>query len=191
MEKQRGVKIIAIVALAVAVLGITIAFAAMSQTLTINGTATMDTAKWDIHFENLQEVVTTGSATVITEPTLSDTTFGNFAISLTKPGDSVKYTFDVVNNGTIDAYLGTFTKLNPQCTSPTSVTSDATIVCNNLEYTLKYSNGTDVAKTYSLRKGQRETLDLYIAYKSSTTTLPSAKVNISNLGITMVFDQYS
>ena len=38
MEKERKIKVLSIVALIVAVLGLTVAFAALSQTLTINGT---------------------------------------------------------------------------------------------------------------------------------------------------------
>lgn len=51
MEKTRKIKIISLCALLVAVLGLTVAFASLSQTLTINGSANMDAASWDIHFE--------------------------------------------------------------------------------------------------------------------------------------------
>ena len=39
MEKERKIKILSIIALIIAVLGLTVAFAALSETLTINGTA--------------------------------------------------------------------------------------------------------------------------------------------------------
>ena len=39
MEKTRQIKIISLCALLVAVLGLTVAFASLSQTLTINGSA--------------------------------------------------------------------------------------------------------------------------------------------------------
>ena len=48
MEKERRVKALAIVVLVIAVLGLTIAFAALSQTLTINGSAKLDASKWGI-----------------------------------------------------------------------------------------------------------------------------------------------
>ena len=52
MEKERKIKVLSVAALLVAVLGLTVAFAALSQTLTINGSATVNTASWDIHFKN-------------------------------------------------------------------------------------------------------------------------------------------
>ena len=57
MEKQRKIKVMSVVALIVAVLGLTVAFAALSQTLTINGTANVDAASWDIHFETISSSV--------------------------------------------------------------------------------------------------------------------------------------
>ena len=47
MEKERRIKTLSLVALIVAVLGLTVAFAALSQTLTINGTASINSATWD------------------------------------------------------------------------------------------------------------------------------------------------
>ena len=42
MEKERKIKLLSLCVLIVAVLGLTIAFAALSQTLTINGSATAE-----------------------------------------------------------------------------------------------------------------------------------------------------
>jgi len=103
VEKERKIKLLSLVALIVAVLGLTVAFAALSQTLTINGSASVDAAEWDVHFENLSEPTITGAARVINNPVLNGTSIDSLEVSLTKPGDSVTYTFDVVNNGTIDA----------------------------------------------------------------------------------------
>jgi len=103
MEKERRIKTLSLVALVVAVLGLTVAFAALSQTLTINGTASVNAAEWDIHFENLSASKITGAAEVINEPTLTSDSFDGLNVKLTKPGDSVTYTFDIVNKGTVAA----------------------------------------------------------------------------------------
>ena len=83
MEKQRGIRTLSIVALFVAVIGLSVAFAAMSRTLQINGTATMDTAKWDIHFKDLTPVVKTGAAVEETAPTINteDTVIGDYKVT--------------------------------------------------------------------------------------------------------------
>lgn len=110
MEKERRIKTLSLVALIVAVLGLTVAFAALSQTLTINGTATVDAASWDVHFENLKQEYVTGTAEVISEPNISSDGKGieNLQVSLKKPGDYVRYSYNAVNDGTIDAELTSF-----------------------------------------------------------------------------------
>ena len=105
MEKSRKIKIISLIVLVVMVLGLTVAFAALSQTLTINGSATVNTASWDIHFENLTLSEKTGTAEVSGTPSLTGTVISGIDVSLNKPGDKIVYEFDLVNNGSIEAKL--------------------------------------------------------------------------------------
>ena len=122
MEKERKVKKLALVAVIVAVLGMTIAFAALSQTLTINGTANMEESYWDIYFDNISEPIKIGSATTdypydtatgrdknTTRKTaiLSEdmTEISDIRAILKKPGDEVRYTTSIINGGTIDAEI--------------------------------------------------------------------------------------
>ena len=105
MEKTRKIKMISLCALLVAVLGLTIAFASLSQTLIINGSAAVDTATWDIHFENLTLSEKTGTAEVSGTPSLTGTVISGIDVSLNKPGDKIVYEFDLVNNGSIEAKL--------------------------------------------------------------------------------------
>lgn len=196
MEKERKIKILSLVALIVAVLGLTVAFAALSQTLTINGTASVDSATWDIHFENLSTGKTSGDASVVTEPIIKDsadgkksTVIGDYNVVLTKPGDGIAYTFDVTNVGTIDASLAILTKsLKPVCTSNSNVDADAKIVCDGLTYTLTYTDtGTAVSQGDNLDKGMTKNLTLKLDYNSNE--LPSDDVTISGLGITLNYEQ--
>ena len=202
MEKQRGIRTLSIVALFVAVIGLSVAFAAMSRTLQINGTATMDTAKWDIHFKDLTPVVKTGAAVEETAPTINteDTVIGDYKVTLTKPGDSVTYNFKVTNEGTINAKIGTFTKSAPVCNPATAVKEcdatateeDAAFVCGNLTYTLTYKDtGAAVAADDTLAAGETKDLVLKLIYNDEATTLPTANtdVEITGLDITMVYVQ--
>lgn len=103
MEKQRREKVLAVVSLIVSVICLSIAFAAMSTNLIINGDAALENSSWDIHFENLSEPKIVGTAKELKEPSIDDTTIKNVSISLKNPGDSVTYEFDIVNAGTTDA----------------------------------------------------------------------------------------
>ncbi len=196
MEKERKIKTLSFVALIVAVLGLTVAFAALSQTLTINGNATVDTATWDIHFANLSSGATTGGASVTTEPTIKadsngkeSTVIGDYDVVLTKPGDSITYTFDVTNAGTVDATLSSLTKAaKPTCTSNASVENDATIVCDGLTYSLTYTDsGEEVKENDVLDKGMTKNMTLKLAFESDK--LPTDDVSISDLGITFNYAQ--
>ena len=113
MEKERRVKALAIVVLVIAVLGLTIAFAALSQTLTINGSAKLDASKWGLKFENLSSPTTTGDASIVGEAKINESTYveiANMNVRLTTPGDKVVYTVDLVNEGSINAKIDEIVK---------------------------------------------------------------------------------
>ena len=122
MEKERKVKKLALVAVIVAVLGMTIAFAALSQTLNITGTSKMEPAEWDIEFDDISEPILIGSAktdypydtatggakrNARKTAIVSDdrTEISDIRAILKKPGDEVRYTTSLKNWGTIDAEI--------------------------------------------------------------------------------------
>jgi len=108
MEKERRTKALVIVVLLIVVAGLTIAFAALSATLNINGTAYLDAAKWGIRFENLSSSTKIGSATTTGTAKIEETKSAEITginVSLSTPGDKVTYTVDLVNKGTINAKI--------------------------------------------------------------------------------------
>lgn len=146
MERERGFKIIAIIALVVAIAGLTIGYAAYTETLKIDGAANVDPSSWSIYFKTDGDFkgITTGNATVNKEPTLESTTISGFDVTLKAPGDSVTYTFDVKNAGNLSAKLKTFVEGTLSCTPATGSTissEDANNLCKELKYKLTYSDG--------------------------------------------------
>ena len=107
-QKEKNIKRLSIIALILSVIGLTIAFLAMSKIAKIDKNGNIKDARWDVHFENLTSD-TTGSAKISKIPKISNDKnyIGDFEITLTKPGDSVTFCYDVVNDGTIDAKLQT------------------------------------------------------------------------------------
>ena len=103
-NKQKNIKIMAFIALIVSVLSLAIAYTAMSKTAKINKNSTITDSRWNVHFYSL-ESKTSGDAKIIRYPALKyDKTYiGDFSVSLTKPGDSVLFTYDVVNSGNLKA----------------------------------------------------------------------------------------
>lgn len=172
----------------------TIVFAGFTQQLDIQGKATVKKSSWSIKFTNLQSAVKTGTATEVTTPTINtnDTKISEYDVTLTTPGDSVTYNFDVVNEGTFDAEISSVTIPTPDCTgSGTSATTDEDNVCKNLTYTLTYGDGSAVSVGDSLAAGATKSLKLTLTYSSSTTAeqLPSEDVAISNLAVSIIYAQ--
>ncbi len=135
MEKERRTKIMVLVTLIVAILGLTVAFAALSTTLTINGTASVGGATWDVHFEEyevdgafttdsveLKYAVIEGDATINSTPTLTGTSLTGINVTLTKPGDYVGFALKIVNDGTIDAKIESI-EISDLCTLSSPVES--------------------------------------------------------------------
>ncbi len=160
MEKERRIKVLSLLALIVAVLGLTIAFAALSQTLTINGRASMNKSGWDIHFDNLSNASITGEAKEISTPQITDggITLDNINVSLSKPKDKVEYTVDIVNDGTITAEI-----TNIEMTKLTEEQS------KYLEFYANYSDGRDVSESDILKPKQKETVKIVIGFKEDIT----------------------
>ena len=178
-------------ALVLSVVGISVGFAAMSTQLTINGTAEVTPATWKIKFENVTNITPTGGASVTTAPAVSsDTHIGNYAVALTMPGDQITYDFDVTNAGDIDAELTTYTFATPTVTGTgATATDDATLVTNNLVYTLTYKDGTAISVGDKLAKGATKTLTMTIGYSATAEAIPTNKVNITGMDVTFVYSQ--
>lgn len=143
---------------------ISIGYAALSTTLSINGTANIASNSWDVHFANLQ--TTTGSVTPTTAPTVSgtNTTTLTWVVSLAKPGDFYEFTVDAVNGGTINAKIG------ENGITKTNLTTEQDTYLN---YTVTYSNGSAIAVGDTLPKagqtGSTKTMKVRVEYDSNVT----------------------
>lgn len=203
MEKQRTIRMLALATVFVAVLGLTVAFAAMSKTLNINGTAEVDNSKWDVHFATDESgiigdmdvwkstyVTETGDGKLTKMPTISGTDVSDFEVTLTKPGDRVELGFVISNQGTMDAKLSDIQIKEPVCTSSTNP-ADATTVCNNLfyevtDYNFDYYDENKIGSVIG-KNGEYDYIYLAIGYEGNE--LPSDDVNITNLGVTLIYTQ--
>ena len=104
MRKENAIQNYVIVILAIVILVMSVGYALYTQPLTINGTAHVAAAKWQVEFdENTRNHSLLGDATVTSE-SVSGTT-ASYEISLAKPGDQYTLETRVHNAGTIDAKL--------------------------------------------------------------------------------------
>ena len=126
--KDRKVLTLGLCLILVCVFTLTIAYAALNAVLTIQGSAQVTSADWDIHLANPK--VTNGSVTT-TVPTLATGKSLTFSTTLNMPGDFYEFTVDVVNSGSIDAMIEKVTK-TPELTADQA---------KYLNYEVSYQNG--------------------------------------------------
>ena len=144
-------------------------YAAISTTLSIDGTAEFKDARWDIHFANLN--VTSGSVTATTAASITNTTTVSFAARLENPGDFYEFTVDVVNGGNMNAMIESVNVL-PELTAAQQ---------NYLSYTVTYSDGVELAPYQKLDAGDTETLIVRFEYleNADATLYPTEDDNLT------------
>lgn len=191
MEKERGFRIIAVIALMVAVVGLTIGYAAYSSTLRINGTANVDPSSWNVKFAyktgDSLVAATTGNAVVTTEATLSDTQVSGFNATLKAPGDSITYNFVVTNAGSLDAELSTFTMGNISCapaSGSNATTEETNAICSELSYTL-----TGVTEGETLAANASSDLTLKLEWSKTGVATASGPIAITVGETTLLYTQ--
>ena len=162
MERDHSAKIIAIVSLCVAIVGLSIGFAAFSNNLTIksNATVTPNASDFDVNFStsNTSEQNGTVSGVGTNSSTAEDATIDNsnsptitgLKANFTEPGQKVTYSFYAHNAGKYAAYLNNVTYANVSGKTATKVCTagtdtDTTMVeaaCNGISVSVKVGNDT-------------------------------------------------
>ena len=142
-KKRKFTKIYIILALF-----ISIGFAYLSTNLSINGTSTFNKATWNVYFDNIE--VDSGSVELQSgdiAPTISnDKLTVSYQVTCNKPGEYYKFNIDVVNDGSLNAKIDSISI--PQIPEGYE---------NNIEFSLKYLDGTTVEEGNVLLAGEKTT----------------------------------
>ena len=93
------------------IIGITIGYSFLQQSLLITGTSKIKESNWDVHFESIN--IKEGSVEIdendssLKRATIDSTnkTRVEYSVLLNKPGDFYEFTVKAVNAGTIDAMI--------------------------------------------------------------------------------------
>ena len=187
MYRNERTSNIILIVLAVCLIGITVAYATLSQNLNISGVAKVDKTSWNIHFTNVLtpkvEGQATGGKAVLNDGktvlTISEGT-------LSAPGDKIVYTFDVINEGDLPAEVETTLTQMESCKAENG--SDVSIFCNKIGLDLVYKDTNEkVQKSDRLLSGETKTLNLIITYDKDKllTTLPTSPIVLSNITSTI------
>ena len=128
-----------------------IAYAAFSQTLNINGTATID-SNWNIKITDVTTKNVIGDASKAFEPVVSDTAV-TFKTNLVSPGDSMTYEVTISNEGNVDAKVESIEMTDSK--NPAIIFQTSGINENDL-----------------LEAGQTQTYNVIVSYSDSVTSQP-------------------
>ena len=194
MERDRSAKIIAIVALCVAVAGLSIGFAAFSNDLKIesNATVTPNPNDFDVNFSTVDTSEIAGTVTGVgtNSATAEDATIDNsgspkitgLRANFTEPGQKVTYSFYAHNAGKYAAYLNSVTYANVSGKTATKVCTagegtDATKVeaaCNGISVSVevgteKYTGSMDTISNHLLNIDAYKPVVVTIEYNSGAS----------------------
>ena len=180
-------------ALLVVIVGISVAYAAMSSSLTINATnVTQSSISWNVGFQSGSVTPVaggsgdTGRSCGTATVTSSSVTVANTTLS--KPDDSCTYALVIKNTGGIDAKLGSITPKSPDSTSCTN--SNASMVCGNITYKLTTdSTGENLLTANTTIPKTNGTQNVYLVVKYTGTELVSSNITQANGGFTLVYNQ--
>lgn len=176
-KKNKEIKFMVLLALALSVLGIVFALVAMNVALDAKKTESV----WAINFTDLKEE-STGSASgegVV----INSTTMTGKKVILKRSNDSVTYRFKIKNDGAVDAKLRVMEDIIPTCI----VTSgdDSLDACGAVSYSFSYIDGTPVNLGDVVKAGTSKEVMLTVRYNGSKL----ATVEISNLDVWLLFEQ--
>ena len=193
MEKNRDSKVIAVIALIVGVLGLSLGFAAFSNTLTIKSSAdvTMSSENFDVDFSSISTDVETSNIVpkIVGDMTAdsavidnsSNPIISNLKAHFTYPGQKATYEFYAYNKGAYDAFLKRITYNNVDgsnsirvCTPAEGTTEAlAAAACEHILVSVKVGDedtvtGSETYSGHTLMKSASDPIIVTIQYEEGS-----------------------
>ena len=185
--KNNKSKIILIVCLCIFVGGLSVAYAVLFKTLTINGNAEINSNVWQIKLANAS-CSKTGDATA-GNPSINGTTLSISGMKLVSPGDTVTCTFDVSNSGTVKAKLADKQELEPiYVGTGTNAIADQELIASSVDRSITYADGTAINIGDIINPSEVKQMKLIATYKTNSS-IPTNDVVIKNIGIKLTYEQ--
>ena len=205
MANERKRLYVIMCALAVAVVALSIAYAALSATLNIGVSSVQQTPQtWNVAFEAGTVTGTAAGTSAVGRScgtaTVNATTASIAATELSKPGDKCTYALTIKNTGSINATLASITPTQPTGTGVSCGTaSGAQMVCGNITYTLAkyicmacapyFNTSGSLLPTGGTLAASTGTLPVYLIAEYTGETLAGTEIVQSNAGFTLVYNQ--
>ena len=180
--------------LIVGIISMTVAFATLSVRLNIGGTAEVAAQNWKIVIDDWTRVnnhpsLVSGQTNTAEEvapgvPANNTVSVSGLKVRFKQPGDTIKYTFNIENQGTIDAELQSWSLTTPTCTSNNnSVECPVTreVKCEGVD--------PEVGDTLAANSTIACTYIISYPEVNGSNGYSSSQIDISNLGATWNYVQ--
>ncbi len=190
--KKDHIKTYIVIAILISIIGISIAYAALSQQLQIKTTTTVQSnqTSWNIKITNVRS--TPHGYMNVGNISFNNTTITVSGIVLKTPSDWAEYYFDVKNEGEVPAKLSSVSRIGPTVTgSGDTAKADADYFLTQYWAVIRY-NGTNIntsSPNISLGAGETKTFMFGLGYNSESAHLPTNTLTISSYGYTLNFVQ--
>lgn len=169
MIKRRKLNLILI--LFIIVLFIGLGYAYLTTTLSINGTTEVASNTWNVYWDNIK--VMDGSVEAEQPVIEANKTSLSFSIHLSKPGDFYEFTFDAVNDGSIDAMIDS---INYEI-----LEGDPYYVASFVSVSYSYDDGIPIEEKQLLKSNSSEKARVRVKYRTdiNPSSLPTENQRLS------------
>ena len=190
----------------------TIAYATLSTTLKISGSAEFEDANWNLVLEEYNDLpfdeeiingkidgnlVTIGNGKLIQEPTIIGTSINDYKVSIGKIGDGVYLEYLLKNEGDVPALLESVTWTEPVVSSSTDDQSDIELVEEYFDpypyiYSTTIEDGYYYPNGYAwegaiLCPGAVFDVQIHNYFSSQAPRVPYSKITVSGLSVNFNF----
>ncbi len=194
MKNERKSLFVIVTILTIAVLGLSIAYAALSATLTARfSSVSSNVLNWQVGFvEGTVAGTSTGTSETGRSCGTASVTTSSASVtetSLSKPGDTCTYALTIKNTGNIDANLAAIAPTQP--TGATcSVAEGAKMVCGDITYKITTdSAGNSLLTTNRLLEKTSGELGVYLIATYSGTSVNSTGFTHEGAAFTLTYNQ--
>ena len=198
MLRKKKFIVTSLIVVAVLLLSVSIAYAALSSSLTITiPQVKQEVMTWDIGFNPgtvTCSIVTDNSGlTSCGSATVTTTTVSGIETIVSEPGDKCACTLSILNKGTIGGKISTINITKPQNT--TCTISGSTMTCDNIIYKLHYDNAASstlvaVGDTIAPKSGSTPTTKtVVLTIEHSSTAGPQQDVTQTGFAYNITYSQ--
>lgn len=155
-------------------LSLGVGYSTLNSSFGMEGALTTTASTWNVHFDNIEY----GQNNVIANPvSIVDNTL-SVAVTLTNPGDKYEFSFDIENEGSLDALIRTL-----------EMTDLSDLQKKYVTYSLTYVNGDKIQEGDLLKGGETKKAYVLVEYKKLRYEDEYPENDI-NLNLTMSINYY-